>query len=60
MIDWNAVLRVATDVLLAFGSGWGGAVLSGATGTNAIASGAIAAAAYYRGQRQDKVDFKTE
>ena len=57
MIDWNAMLKVATGVLFAFGAGWAVAVLSDVPELKALASGVMAAASYYGGQRQEKVDF---
>lgn len=57
MIDWNVVVKVVGGVLAAFGGGWATAILGGTTGTKAIASGLVAASAYYTGNRQEKAKY---
>jgi hypothetical protein len=51
-MDWATVLKVFFSVVAAFSSGWATAVLSDVSPEKAIASGVVAAGAYWLGQQQ--------
>jgi hypothetical protein len=52
-MDWQTALKIALSVGFSFGSGWATAILSDVTPTKALASGVVAAAAYWLGKQQD-------
>ena len=54
-MDLASVLKITLSLLASFGSGWATAVLTDVTPEKAIASGVVACAAYWLGQRQTKV-----
>jgi len=51
-MDWATVLKVSLSVVASFGSGWATAVLSDVSLEKAVASGVVAAGAYWLGQQQ--------
>lgn len=55
---WTTVLKITLSVVASFGSGWATAVLSDVSAEKAIASGVVAAGAYWLGQQQTPVTKK--
>ena len=51
----SEIAKVTISLIASFGSGWATAVLTDVTPEKAIASGVVACAAYWLGQRQTPV-----
>lgn len=51
-MDWATVFKVVASVVASFGSGWATAILSDVSPEKAVASGIVAAGAYWLGQVQ--------
>jgi len=59
-MDWGSLMKGAISLALSFGTGWGTAVMSDVSGEKAIASGVVAAAAWWLGNRQAPVTISKQ
>ena len=59
-MDWASIIKGVISLGLSFGTGWGTAVMSDVSGEKAVASGVVAAAAWWLGNRQNPVRISKE